>query len=115
MLHHESTEWLETIAFWKDEMRFFDKLLHLSDPLVSDLKTQREMLESLERIQGLILDQLEKEVTEHEKYLAKLERNKDGADWDYREKHRRLKEEMEALDTDFKDFKKVVFSYVKSL
>jgi hypothetical protein len=23
VLHHESTEWLETIAFWEDEMKSF--------------------------------------------------------------------------------------------
>ncbi len=27
VLHFESGEWLETIAFWKDEVKFFDNLL----------------------------------------------------------------------------------------
>lgn len=30
VLHQESKEWLETIEFWLDEMKFFDKLLKTS-------------------------------------------------------------------------------------
>lgn len=116
VLHQESLEWLDTIAFWKDEMKFFDKLLHDSEPIEENLHVYRQMLSDLEKIQGDIFRQLEEDVINHEVLLAKLERNKEGlSDWDYREKHRNLKGRMQTMMDDFKAFKKVVFNYVKNL
>ncbi len=116
ILHHESIEWLEEIAFWKDELSFFDKLLHRSEPIEEDLKTYRGMLEQLEKIHGDFINQLEDDVIEHEKLLAKLEHNEEGhSDWEYREKHRRIKNRINMMMKDFRSFKSVIFNYVKSL
>jgi translation initiation factor 2 alpha subunit (eIF-2alpha) len=116
VLHQESLDWLDTIAFWKDEMTFFNKLLNKSEPIEENLKAHRQMLDNLEKIHGDIFTQLEEDIIEHEKLLAKLERNEKGlSDWDYREKHRRLKARMQTMMGDFKVFKKVVFDYVKNL
>ncbi|RMG82034.1 MAG: hypothetical protein D6714_11965 [Bacteroidetes bacterium] len=115
-MHHESLEWLDTIAFWKDEMKFFDKLLHMSEPIEANLKRHRQLLEDLENLQKDLYDQLEQDVIDHEKLLARLLKAERGyADQDYREKHRRLKNRMETMMNDFKTFKRTVFEYVKSL
>ena len=58
VLHQESREWLSTVEFWKEEMQFFDKLLHLQDPLYKEDETYRKMLVDLEEIQGDVFVQL---------------------------------------------------------
>lgn len=116
VLHQESMEWLETTGFWKDEMKFIDKLLKRSEPLDEDLKTHKEMMESLESIHNDFLSQLSEDVIEQEKLLARLERKERGlADWDYRELHGRLQQRMDIMRKDFRLFKKVLFTYVKKL
>ena len=68
-----------------------------------------DTIESIERL-------LEEEVREHDSMLAKLEQNKAGqSDWDYREKHRRIKSRIEMMTNEFRAFKKVIFNYVKNL
>jgi hypothetical protein len=116
ILHHESTEWLGDIAFWKDELKFFDKLLKQKNPIEDSKHVYMSMLEMLEKIHGDFINQLEEEVREHESMLAKLEQNKTGqSDWDYREKHRRIKSRIEMMTNEFRAFKKVIFNYVKNL
>ena len=116
ILHHESTEWLGDIAFWKDELKFFDKLLKQKNPIEESKHAYMSMLEMLEKIHGDFINQLEEEVREHESMLAKLEQNKAGqSDWDYREKHRRIKSRIEMMTNEFRAFKKVIFNYLKNL
>lgn len=116
LLHQESQEWLDTISFWKDEIKFFDKLLDRSEPIEANLKVYRSMLDHLEKLHGDFLNQLYEDVIDHEKLLAKLEKKEQGlAHWDYREKHRRLNRQIHTMSEDIKAFKKVVFGYVKNL
>lgn len=116
ILHHESTEWLGNIAFWKDELKFFDKLLKKKNPIEENKYTYLNMLELLEKIHGDFINQLEIDVKEHENMLAKLEQNKAGqSDWDYREKHRQIKNRIEIMTNEFRSFKRVIFEYVKNL
>jgi|GEM_PF-2106980 len=115
-LHKESREWLETTEFWEDEMKFVDKLLQRSEPLGKDLKVHKEMMVNLERMHDDFLNQLKWDVTEQEQFLARLVKGEKGlADWDYREKHRRLEQRMDIMTKDFRIFKKVLFGYVKKL
>lgn len=114
VLHQESTEWMDTIDFWKDEAKFFDKLLKIKNPIEDKKYNEMNLLESLEKVQGDLVDQLREDVLEHEKLLVKLEKNESGqSDWDYREKHRRLKKRMELMENEFRAFKKVLFGYFK--
>ena len=116
VLHQESRDWLDTLNFWEDEMIFFDKLLHRSEPLGEDLKDHKDMLESLEHIHDDFLTQLKDDVIEQAKLLARLEMREKGlADWDYREKHTRLKHRIDIMAWNFQAFKKVLFGYVKKL
>lgn len=116
VLHHESTEWLETIAFWEDEMKFFNKLLHGSEPLEESLKGYKEMLENLEKIQSNIFPIIRADVMDHERLLARSEQNKERAsDDDYRKMHLQIKDRMETMRINFKVFKKTVFGYYLNL
>ena len=116
VLHQESTDWLEDIAFWKDEAKFFDKLLNQKYPKEENKYVYLNMLEMLRKIHGNFINQLEDNVREHESMLAKLEQNKAGqSDWDYRKKHREIKSQIETMRNEFRAFKRIIFEYVKNL
>ena len=116
VLHHESKEWLENIAFWKDEAKFFDKLLNQKYPTEENKYIYLNMLEMLRKIHGDFINHLEADVKEHESMLAKLQQNKVGqSDWDYREKHRHIKSQIATMRNEFRAFKRIIFEYVKNL
>lgn len=113
ILHRESMEWLDTIYFWKDETRFFADLLQKKE--VMELE-YGEMLSNLDKIHENLYDYLAKDIISHEKLLARLEKGEKGlADADYRDTHKELKKCMELFTSDFREFKKMVFGYVKKL
>lgn len=113
ILHRESLEWLETVAFWKDETRFFADLLHKKDG--GELEYGK-MLSNLDKIHENLFDYLVDDIISHEKLLARLEKGEKGiADVDYRDRHKNLKKRMQLFTSDFRDFKKMVFRYVKKL
>ena len=51
VLHQESREWLETIAFWQDETKFFANLLNKDKKKTSEYT---EMLKNLDQIHANI-------------------------------------------------------------
>jgi hypothetical protein len=113
LLHQESMEWLDTVAFWKDETKFFANLLKNKKTTGSEYA---KMLENLDKIHENLFDYLEEDILHHEKLLSRLHKGEKGlSDWDYREKHRSLGERMDLFTTDFREFKKMVFGYVKKL
>ena len=116
ILHFESREWIDTLEFWQDEVKFFNSLLNRQDPLDKEKRTYGEMLKKLDEIHKDLFEDIKEDVYEHEKYLAKLEDGKKGvSDSQYREKHGQLKDRLETFSTDFKAFKQIVFEHIKSL
>jgi hypothetical protein len=115
VLHNESQEWLATIEHWKYELRFFSEILYWKKPKKKDEDLFKSLLKEFEKIKPLINSGLEKEVMDHEKYLADLLRNKQGSNWEYREKHKQIKSFMLETTSIYKAFKKDVFDYVKLL
>ncbi|NJB72223.1 hypothetical protein GGR42_002714 [Saonia flava] len=116
VLHQESREWLETIAFWKDETRFFADLLQKKELKEKTKSEYGKMLENLDKIHANLFDYLADDIRGHEKLLSKLHTQEKGlADGEYRDKHRNLKERMDIFSNDFKEFKKMVFGYAKKL
>lgn len=113
VLHSESREWLETIAFWKDETKFFYNLLNNKEAKSSEYAV---ILKNLDKIHENLFDYLEDDIKEHERFLSRLQKNEKGlSDWDYREKHRSLGERMDLFTSDFREFKKMVFGYAKKI
>jgi hypothetical protein len=113
VLHQESREWQETIAFWKDESRFFADLL---DKKQSKDSEYGNMLKNLDKIHENLFDYLSDDITAHEKLLARLEKGEKGiSDANYREQHRKLSKRIEIFTNDFREFKKMVFDYAKNL
>ncbi|MCJ7465660.1 MAG: hypothetical protein MUO53_03090 [Maribacter sp.] len=116
VLHQESREWLEIAAFWKAETKFFGELLRKKE-IKEDIKSEYgRMLLNLDKLHEHLFDYLVDDIVSHEKLLSRLEKGEKGlADAEYRAKHRNLKERMDVFTNDFKEFKKMVFGYVKKL
>ena len=113
ILHQESNEWLDTIAFWKDEAKFFVNLLNKKEVKESEYG---KMLKNLDKIHENLFDYLANDIIDHEKLLSRLQKGEKGlADMDYRQKHRTLKKRMDLFTNDFREFKKMVFGYAKKL
>lgn len=116
VLHFESQEWLDTIDFWKDEIRFFENLLKKIEFTEDNKQDFSNMLKSLDKIHVDLFEDIEDDILEHEHLLSRLVKGEKGlADADYRIKHRSLTERMDTFTSDFKTFKKIVFDFVKDL
>ncbi|MDG1572043.1 hypothetical protein OZ410_06925 [Robiginitalea sp. M366] len=114
-LHRQSQEWLETVAFWKDETRFFDSLLRQRREQVQDQAAYTGMLANLDRLHQMLFEYLAEELLAHEQLLSRIQRAEAGlADADYRDEHRRLAGKMEVFGADFREFKKMVFGYARN-
>ncbi|CAM4268746.1 hypothetical protein [Zobellia nedashkovskayae] len=116
VLHFESEEWLSNIAFYKDETRFFADLIEKRKTNDAAQTAYGQILENLDTVHKELFDYLANDIEEHERLLSRLELGEKGlADADYRDKHRQLKKRMEGFTSNFRQFKKMVFGYVKSL
>ncbi|WP_281541173.1 hypothetical protein [Maribacter aestuarii] len=113
VLHQESQEWQETIAFWKDETKFFANLLSNKEISASEFG---QMLKNLDKIHENLFDYLSDDIISHEKLLSRLMKGEKGlSDSKYREQHRKLNDRMELFAKNFKEFKKMVFGYARKL
>lgn len=113
-LHDQSREWLDTLAFWKDETRFFASLLKRHQYDVPKTQGYSGLLANMERLHTLLYDYLTEEIKAHERLLSRIEKGEEGlADFDYRDQHRKLRNKMRVFETDFRDFKKMVFGYAR--
>lgn len=116
ILHFESREWLEAIAFWKDEVHFFDDLLKKREASEKNKPDYANMLRNLDKIHADLFEDLEDSIIKHEQLLSRIELAEKGlSDGNYREKHHHLSLRMETFTKDFKAFKSIVFDYAKGL
>jgi hypothetical protein len=114
VLHFETQEWLETIAFWKDETKFFINLLNKKLIQDNDEKNISKVLENLDGLYSDLIKNLEIDIILHEKILSKLEKVEKGiSDEDYRSKHRQIMTRMDTFKIDFNKFKKTIFEFSK--
>ncbi|MCM4167148.1 hypothetical protein DHD08_05565 [Arenibacter sp. H213] len=111
ILHQESKEWLNIIAFWNDESRFFADLLDKKERKDSE-KTQ--MLLYLDKVHNALFHYLAEDIMAHEKHLSRLVKGEKGiTTGEYVEKHTDLREQIHLFTMDFKEFKKMIFTYAK--
>ena len=114
VLHFESQEWIDTIAFWKDEIKFFDNLLKEKQSKEERSIELKKIFDDLESIHKQLFHYIEMDIIAHEKLLSEILKGKKGmGDAEYRDKHRRLQFLMEAFANEFKTFKLTIFSAVK--
>ncbi len=118
VLHHESIDWFSEIEFWRDEIEFYYSLF-VEKTLISvpiDGKTKIDKIENeLIKISADDLDDLKKEVKEHEHFLSRLLLTHRLDEQDYRAKHRQLTLRFMEFEYRLKDLKKDIFELVKSI
>jgi hypothetical protein len=112
VLHSESVEWLEEIEFWKDEVAFFYKLIMKEtkeNPDVFKTKEAKEVEKKLIQVAVHSLDELKLEVTEHEKFLARLMENSKLDAQLYHDRHASIVSKFAQFGNEYKQMKKEVF------
>ena len=113
-LHVQSQEWLDSVAFWKDETRFFGNLLKGRSEVAADRTGYSALLQNLDKLHELLYDYLEDEIQSHERLLSRIQKGESGlADSDYRDQHRKLAEKVRVFGADFREFKRMVFGYAR--
>ncbi|TYB79487.1 hypothetical protein [Bizionia myxarmorum] len=116
VLHFESREWLDTIDFYKDEVRFFEDLLKKKEASKNNNPDYERMLKNLDKIHKDLFEDLEESIIEHEQLLSRIELAEKGlSDNEYRKKHQQIQLRMNTFTNDFKVFKRIVFDYSKGL
>lgn len=114
ILYFESQEWLDTIEFLKDEIRFFENLLKKKESEENNKQEFTKLLKNLDKIHIDFLEDLEDDIMLHERSLSRLLEGEKGlSDTDYREKHHQLATRMNTFTGNFKTFKKIIFDYAK--
>ena len=116
-LHSQSMEWLEDIAFWRDESAFL-YALEMRKTLKSvpvDAKNKiRKIEDELIKISGGDLDDLYDEVEKHEQYLDRMLESKREDEEPYREKHKQIADKVNRFDKRFRNLKRAIFELVKT-
>ncbi|MGZ4034180.1 MAG: hypothetical protein ACXVPU_08330 [Bacteroidia bacterium] len=116
VLHEQSTDWLNEIAFWRDESAFFYSLI-VKKTLKSVPLSAKSQIQKIEKellaITGGELDKLQHEVEVHEKYLNLLMESEHYDKEIYRTKHHELSLKFSQFEKRFKSLKKDIFSLVE--
>jgi hypothetical protein len=115
VLHSQSNEWLNEIAFWRDESAFFYTLVvnkTLKFVPVNAQSSIKRIEEELIDITGGDLDKLQKEVEQHEVFLCDLLESTYLKEENYRKRHEELTLKFYQFEKRFKDLKNEIFKLV---
>lgn len=113
ILHLESSIWLNTIAFWEDESRFYRHLLR--NQLFQNVPEieKKRIAELFENFVGIKLQIFKSQVMLHEKELYQLLSSK-LPNTDFRIKHKSLLKDYLELDKQIKLYKSSIFEFFKT-
>ena len=117
-LHQESIEWLDKIAFWKDEVAFLYKVIRQKtqqNPTEMKSIKMKELERELLHISTDELEVLMDGIELHERYLSRVLDNIQLDESHYRFKHRRLSLKMMKFRDHFKALKRKIFELVKRI
>jgi nitroreductase len=115
VLHQQTISWLNQIAFWKKENSFFRYLLagklfpHLS------FQNKRMIHEILDKVSDTELDELNKSVCNHERFISDVLRDKGRNDSNYRGNQKQLLQQFTDMDDSIRSLKKTLFGLVKTV
>lgn len=116
-LHSQSIEWLEDIAFWRDEAAFL-YALEMRKTLKSVPVGAKDKIQKIEseliRISGGDLDSLYNEVEAHERYLDEMLESRHEDEEEYREKHKQIADKVNRFEKRFRKLKRDIFDLVKT-
>jgi hypothetical protein len=114
--HRKSLEWLSAAVLWKRELSFFQKLL---DQYASNF-TSVEDKKRIDHFQSLItyyngelIDTFTSRLRQNEKKLAEMLESRDESKTGYFKEHEGLMAELEALSTQFTEYKEEFFAFIE--
>ena len=115
-LHQQTMEWLEDVAFWRDEAAFLYSL-EISKTMKEIPVKAKDKLDKLNneliQIASDDIDNLYNKIEAHEAYLDQLITSKREDEETYREKHEELASEVIKLGARLRALKKDIFDIVK--
>ncbi|WPP49802.1 hypothetical protein [Catalinimonas niigatensis] len=118
VLHFESHEWQNEMAFMSDETNFLHKL-HLK--FMEKILPEKQRTHSTELQVKLtqfstLLNNIKDDIQAHERYLANiLQNNINVSDEEYRARHQAVKQQAEYLFNEFKQLKKEFFYWAEDV
>lgn len=114
--HNKTLEWLSMTVLWKRELAFFQKLL---DQYASKFSTTEDKMK-IDHFQNLIIyyrgeliDSFSTRLRLHEKKLAEMLESRDETKTEYFKEHDGLMNELEALNTQFVQYKEELFEFIE--
>ena len=116
VLQEQSNEWLNEIAFWRDELKFFNSLFTKKTFNVVPINSKNNIIKvenELKKIAAGELDELELLVKEHENFLGNLLEKNQGNEQSYKEKHRQLVQKFNLFENRLKSLKSEVFGLAR--
>ena len=115
VLHEQSKEYLDEIAFIKEELVFFNKLLNKNAGQQFPSNQAATLSKEMVAFDSNPLTILHNKIIEHERWLADMIKTDTlGRQESYRDIHRGLTEEMDECRKKFQSLKKSIFSFAKS-
>lgn len=117
VLHFESREWQDEVAFMLDEVMFLHKLHRqfMEKIMPEEQRNHSAKLQEKLRLFSTEVQKAQEVINEHERYLAEIIQNKTHtSDEAYREKHKAVKLQIEDQSKEFKQLKKEMFQWVEN-
>lgn len=116
-LLYNSNEWKSEVEMWKQELKFFQKLL---DKYASKMTTveQKQKMDHFQNLiiyyDGELLDFFKQKARRHAKYLAEhVENNRPLNKNEYNEKFGSVNTQLNAFSSEFRKYKKEFFQFME--
>ena len=117
-LLYNSNEWKSEVEMWKQELKFFQKLL---DKYASKMTTveQKQKMDHFQNLiiyyDGELLDFFKQKARRHAKYLAEhVENNRPLDKNEYHEKFGAVNAQLNAFGSEFRKYKKEFFQFMEN-
>ena len=118
-LLYNSNEWKSEVEMWKQELKFFQKLL---DKYASKMTTveQKQKMDHFQNLiiyyDGELLDFFKQKARRHAKYLAEhVENNRPLNKDEYNEKFGSVNTQLNAFSSEFRKYKKEFFQFMEEV
>lgn len=117
--YHNSLEWQSEVSLWKQELKFFQKMLDTYTGKCLSVE-QKQRLSHLQNLliyyNGELLDQFKQQTRRHAKYLAQQMEDSPSLNLDeYQQKFGGLSNHLSAFATEYRRYKKDFFTLMEEL
>lgn len=118
-MYHNSLEWQSEVSLWKQELKFFQKMLDTYTAKCLSVE-QKQRLSHFQNLliyyNGELLDQFKQQSRRHAKYLAHhMEENTPFNLDEYQQKFGGMSSHLSAFASEYRRYKKDFFSLMEEL